>query len=126
MSDVRTIVMVVDDERAVVDVIQTGLERQGYSVVSFLDPQEAYQYFKANKESVCVVISNCTMPKLTGWDLARKLLDLDPGVPIVMITGAHEADVPEDLHNRLHRILYKPFTRSDITESVKSAHDCRA
>lgn len=117
-------VMVVDDEHEVEELIRMGLERHGYSVASFLDPVEAYQYFVVNRESVCVVITDCTMPKLTGWDLARKILDIESEIRIVMITGLIETEVPEDLRHRLHRILPKPFMKSQILEAVESAHTC--
>jgi PAS domain S-box-containing protein len=80
-------VLVVDDEPAIVDVLARGLLRQGYRVTVFTDPNEALAALRAGSDAFDVLVTDMTMPGLTGAALARAVQELDPDLPILLCTG---------------------------------------
>ena len=81
------LVMVVDDERMIVDMMVRGLEKAGYSVQGFTDGLEALNVFNREPEAVDLVVTDQTMPGITGLELATSLLSSRPDLPIIMTTG---------------------------------------
>lgn len=80
-------ILFVDDETALVDVMQELLGRQGYRVEACTGPQEAIDAFQLAPHRFDVVITDQTMPQMTGEVLTRTLRQLRPDVPIILSTG---------------------------------------
>lgn len=87
----RELVLLVDDEAEVVAMMTRGLERLGYEVASCDDPLDAWETFAEDPAAWDIVITDHTMPGLTGIELARRMLELRPDLPIVLCTGYSEA-----------------------------------
>ncbi|MEZ4579616.1 MAG: ATP-binding protein, partial [Desulfobacterales bacterium] len=83
-------ILFVDDELELVALGQEILERLGYQVVTKRDGTEALQEFKKDPDRYDVVITDMTMPKMTGKKLARELIKIRPEVPIILCTGYSE------------------------------------
>ncbi|BCL62214.1 hypothetical protein DGMP_29070 [Desulfomarina profundi] len=83
--------LIVDDEQVLGQLMQRMLKSLGYSVSFFSSSVEAWEVFKSNPEMFDLVITDMTMPEMTGIDLAGKLLDLQPGLPVILCTGFSEA-----------------------------------
>jgi PAS domain S-box-containing protein len=116
-------ILYVDDEEALVFLATRVLERLGYKVTGRNDPRQALAEFKADPSQFDAVVSDLSMPGLTGPDLAREMLALRPHLPFVLTSGyIREDDVlmarklgirdlvlkpntVEDLGNALHRVL---------------------
>jgi DNA-binding NtrC family response regulator len=114
-------VLVVDDEEPVREFIESALDRAGYNHVSCNDPKEALNFFKANFNKVDAVITDLSMPQLSGLQLAREFFSIKPDISIILFTGRHDP-VPADLvdtANRIARILFKPFSPKELVEILE-------
>ncbi|MBB6094155.1 PAS domain S-box-containing protein [Povalibacter uvarum] len=80
-------VMYVDDEDALVYLLTRTLQRLGYEVVGFNDPGQALQAFQENPAGFDVIVTDVAMPGMSGFHLARALLDVRADIPIVMTSG---------------------------------------
>jgi PAS domain S-box-containing protein len=112
-------VLVVDDEVSVAEVAVRMLERAGYEARSYTDPVEALEVFEQDPDQFALVLTDLTMPKLTGIELAHQLRRIRPDLPIVLGSGfsdhigeqrARQAGVRE--------LLLKPYTMRDLAEAV--------
>jgi PAS domain S-box-containing protein len=112
-------VMVVDDERAMALLLQKLLEHYGAEVTPFNDPLEALAAFKDDPARFDLVITDETMPKLSGLDLSRELLELRKDLPIVLCTGFSET-VNEDIIRKtgIAKLLRKPVPNNIFIETV--------
>lgn len=81
-------ILFVDDEEGIATLGRKQLEAMGYRVRVFLDPRKALAYFKKDPNRFNVVISDQTMPGMTGLELARKIKKLNPEVPFILCSGA--------------------------------------
>jgi len=73
-----------------VDLNRQRLERLGYQVKSTTKPVEALEWFKANPEQFDVIITDMTMPRMTGDRLAAEVLKIRPQMPVIICTGYSE------------------------------------
>jgi len=80
-------VLFVDDEPDIVEVHRSGLQRYGYRVTAFSHPLEALEYFESHSADFDVVVTDLTMPKMTGTELAEKIHALRPDLPLVLCSG---------------------------------------
>jgi len=110
----------VDDEEDLVVMVQQMLEPLGYGVVTKTNSLEALEVFKAQPDQFALVITDQTMPHMTGADLAKELMCIRPDIPIILCTGFSEiinADEAKALGIR--EFVMKPFTTSEITETMR-------
>jgi nitrogen-specific signal transduction histidine kinase/ActR/RegA family two-component response regulator len=105
------LILLVDDEAPIVFASSILLRRLGYTVVAHGDPREAWQAFAGAPDSFAAVISDMTMPHLTGIELAGRIFDLRPGVPVILTTGFSGSWTPEALQTiGVRRLVPKPIS----------------
>jgi len=103
-------VMIVDDERMITDVVIRGLRKLGFEVTGFTDSQKALEAFRDDPSAFDVVVTDQTMPKLTGHELAIQLSSLRPDLPIILSTGYSESISQRDLKSAgISHFLPKPL-----------------
>ena len=108
-------VLCVDDEEALVDMTTRMLERLGYRVAGFTDPREALAAFRASADDFDAVITDLSMPGLSGLELAREIRRLRSDVPLVFASGyVRSDDVPELLQLAPSELLVKPNTVAEL------------
>ena len=83
-------VMVVDDEPGIAQMLKTGLTRLGYEAVVFTDSRDAWTYWQESGSEVDVVVTDQTMPHMTGDELCRRILEERPELPVLLCTGYSE------------------------------------
>ena len=115
----QEVILLVDDEESLVDVGRKMLTRLGYEVSTATDSQEALQLFKANPDRFDLLITDRTMPGMTGECLAREVLTIKPHIPVLIITGSNE-DFPSETGGKAGRIshLRKPVSMQELSQSV--------
>ena len=119
-------VLFVDDEIAVCEVGRHILSNLGYDVISFNDAQRAVQAFQRAPQNFDAVISDLTMPGLTGIQLIAQLHALRPDIAVLLTTGyMRAADVEEARAVGVRHFLEKPFTLEALAEGVRRALDDR-
>jgi PAS domain S-box-containing protein len=119
-------ILVVDDEPALTQITRQMLERLGYQVECRASGIDALKAFgnDVDGKPFDLVITDMTMPKLTGADLARELLNRHPDLPIILSTGfSDKLDAEAARRLGLKGILPKPFVVRELARMVREALD---
>jgi len=117
-------ILLVDDEESVVRLEKQMLERLGYNVSDFSNSLEALETFNSNPDGYDLVISDMTMPNLTGDQLAQKLMSIRPDIPIIICTGFSERINKEQTEaNKVKGFLMKPVVKSEMAQMVRKVLD---
>ena len=112
-------ILFVDDEESLVDLGSQLLERLGYRIETETDPLKALETFRRKQHVFDLVITDMTMPKMTGITLARKLIEIREDIPIVLTTGFAEAIVEEKVQQMgIKALLMKPLTMKDLADAI--------
>jgi CheY-like chemotaxis protein len=108
-------VMYVDDEEALVFLIDRALTKMGYRVSGFPDSTVALSVFRARPDDFDVVITDLSMPRLSGPDLAVELRRIRPEVPIIMTSGfVRTEDVRTAERLGINQLVYKASTIDEL------------
>lgn len=119
-------ILFVDDEQAVAELNQLRLENFGYSVTTRTDPVNALDSFRLRPEAFDLVITDMTMPKMSGDRLIKEILEIRPDMKIILCTGYSERISEEAaLSLGASAFLEKPVDRESLAESVRAALDAR-
>ncbi|MDB6043840.1 MAG: hypothetical protein JWM63_2391 [Gammaproteobacteria bacterium] len=120
------LVMIVDDERALVAVAEETLAQLGYEPVGFDSSVAALQAFRAEPKRFDLVLTDETMPDLTGTELAREIRQLRPDISIILMSGYSGTQLSERAQAAgVIDVLRKPLVRRDIAEPVARALHAR-
>lgn len=117
----------VDDESMIVDIARIMLESLGYRIFTRTAALEALYLFKQHPDRFDAVITDLTMPKMTGLDLAEKLLAIRPDIPIILCTG-FSADIGDQIIARygIRELVLKPILTRDIATKLRNVLDHKA
>ena len=117
-------ILVVDDEPMNCTLYRGLLERLGYSVTEFLNPVEALNWLSSGEQHVDLVISDQTMPEMTGTDLSRQIRDNFPYLPVLICTG-FSPEIDEDNYKEFGAsgFLSKPFELAELATQIRSLLD---
>src|ERR1700686_2656297 len=119
-------VMIVDDERALVALAEETLADLGYEPVGFDSSLAALQAFRAEPNRFDLVLTDETMPDLTGTELAREIRQLRPEISIILMSGYSGTQLSERAQAAgIIHICRKPLVRRDIAEPVARALHAR-
>ncbi|MEO9319582.1 MAG: response regulator [Nitrososphaera sp.] len=118
----KALVMIVDDEEDSLSVFSTSLKRDGYNVHAFSDPVTALEHFRYSPNECQLIISDVRMPGLSGFQLARKVKEINPKVKVVL-TSAFEIN-PSEFESVLPDVpvdgfLDKPLSLKQLAETVE-------
>ncbi len=117
-------ILLVDDEAPVVRLESLLLERLGYAVTARTSSVEALAAFRANPYKFDLVITDMTMPNMTGEQLARALIAIRPDIPIAICTGFSERMNLEKAHAvGIKGFLSKPVVKSALARMVRQVLD---
>ncbi len=108
-------VLVVEDEKEVLDVIKNLIELLGVDVFACSSPKEALDLFSKYKKDIGLVITDLGMPEMSGFEFCKKLKTLDPKMKIVLLTGwGLTIDDLKKKEHGIEEILSKPITLEDL------------
>jgi CheY-like chemotaxis protein len=112
--------LVVDDEPSLRASCRRLLERLGFRVLLAGSGGEAVDVVSARAAELSVVLLDLSMPEMSGLDAAERLRAIDPGLPIVLMSGYSEERVPpEFLAQAASDFLPKPFSLDQFAETVR-------
>ncbi|MCB2171094.1 MAG: response regulator, partial [Deltaproteobacteria bacterium] len=115
-------ILFVDDEESLVKLGKTMLSQLGYTVTSRTESHDALTLFREDPEAFDLVITDMTMPKMTGERLAGELMAVRPDIPVVLCTGFSEKiSEPRAKAMGIGAFLMKPYTKKDLAQVVRSA-----
>ena len=117
-------ILFVDDEISIVKMIKKMLERLGYMVETKMNPVEALDLFKSKPDRFDLVITDMTMPKMTGVKLSEKLMGIRTDIPVIICTG-HSAIVDEEKAKKLGLAAYimKPINMLELSQTIRKVLD---
>ena len=112
--------LIVDDEPAITRVCRLILERQGFRVTARSSATEALEVLIDSPQAFDLLLTDLTMPKISGVDLAERVRQLNPDLPILLMTG-YRADAPTGSEGLFHEVLQKPLTGDQLVQGVRRA-----
>jgi CheY-like chemotaxis protein len=119
-------ILIVDDESMLVDVAKSRLNTLGYRVTIETDSVQALERFKQNPSGYDLVITDMTMPVMSGDKMAGSMLDIRPDIPIILCTGFH-ADMSDEKAAEMgfKSYLMKPTSFNELAMAVRRVLDGR-
>jgi PAS domain S-box-containing protein len=117
-------ILFVDDEKSLVKVVQHILHRLGYDVTAKTSSREALELFRSQPERFDLVITDQTMPYMTGIELAREMMQIRPDIPVILCTGFSETATPERVEAAgICELINKPLDPSTLAVAVRRVLD---
>ncbi len=115
-------ILVVDDERVICKMARNVLQRLGYRVTTFTDSLAALEAFEQAPDHFDLLITDMTMPRMTGVELAQKVLRTRPEFPILLITGySHLVNKETASSCGFRKVVMKPIIKKDLAQAVHDA-----
>jgi len=117
-------ILLIDDEEQIIDIERRILERLGYTVTPITDSEAALEEFKDRPDAFDLVITDMTMPKITGDRLAQRLMDINPQIPVILCTGFNEAITEEKaLSMGIDKFVMKPIVKDELAYTIRTVLD---
>ncbi len=117
-------ILVVDDDSVVGNMLKRMLEKFGYSVYLYHDSPTALKAIEKKPDEYDLIISDFTMPDLTGLDLSKQVQELDSTIPIIIMTGYGEKLLglkPKEYG--VKKVLQKPIVMNDLAIAIREVLD---
>ena len=113
-------ILFVDDEPTLLEIGAELLKRLGYRVTTSGDGHTALEIFKSHSDEFDLVITDMTMPGLTGDKLAREVVRIRPDLPVILCTGFDNAVMGRKAcHPAVRAHLMKPFVLRDLARTIR-------
>jgi len=117
-------ILFVDDNEAVITPLAEMLIAQGYRVVAMTSSTEALQAFSRQPDRFDLVLTDNTMPGLSGQAMAGHMLRLRPDIPIILYTGnAADVDPATIARSGIRAFLMKPISIAELTATIEKVLD---
>ncbi len=116
-------ILLVDDEPMILEVCSETLSRMGYFVTQYEESREALKYFQTHPENFDLVITDNTMPEMSGTELSEEILKIRPNIPIILITGnlvKKESDLKK---TGICAFIHKPFDQREMQSVIREVLD---
>lgn len=111
-------ILLVEDEKALRDLLKKLLERSGFSVVVASNGDQALQIFK--KGAINLIVTDLRMPVKGGGEMLREMEGINPSPPVVIITGYPlEPEIQEKVNAGRYHHFSKPFDNEEVLQCVK-------
>jgi len=119
-------VLLVDDNTDIVGMSSRLLEPFGYRVTSTTDSRVALKVFRRNPGEFSVVVTDLTMPRMSGIELAKQLREIRDDIPIVMMTGYSDTVTTSAAESQgIDELIHKPVGARALTQKIRAAIDRR-
>ena len=113
-------ILFIDDEQVLVDLGKQMLELLGYEVITRTSSIEALELFRAQPSKFDLVITDMTMPNMTGEKLAKELMKICPNIPIILCTGfSEQITEKESKEIGIREFAMKPLVMRDLAKSIR-------
>lgn len=117
-------ILFIDDEQSIADLGREALQRLGYRVTALTDGITALEIFRADPGRFDLVVTDQTMPDITGDQLTREFRSIRPDIPIILCTGYSESITPERASALgINEFAYKPVGASSLGRLVRAVLD---
>ncbi len=114
-------ILLVDDDELIMKMGHQMLEKLGYSVTSIFDSEQALDLFKNDSDHFDLVITDMTMPKLTGDRLAKAITAIRPETPVILYTGySNRLDQLDINASGIRAVLSKPLVKNELADTIRT------
>ncbi|MBF0351249.1 MAG: PAS domain S-box protein [SAR324 cluster bacterium] len=113
-------ILLVDDEKVITEMSREMLENYGYQVTSTTNSLEALQFFTDAPQNFDVVITDHTMPLMTGVQLAEKILAIRPDIPVILISGYNQSVTQTAAKaSGIRAFIMKPIEKNHMAQTIR-------
>ena len=110
-------VLIIDDEKIIIDVVKGILLRCGYKVMSAMTPNEGISLYKENFNEISAVILDLSMPQMSGIEVYKALKIINPQIKAILSSGMLDNETRNTAFKLgINQVLYKPFNAAELTE----------
>lgn len=122
----RERILIVDDEKSMVFSMKIILERLGYTVTALSESSVAVELFRKKPDDYDLIISDLTMPVLTGDMLAAEVVSIRPDIPVLIATGYSDAVDSDRLRKcGVRAFISKPFKKKELATTIRAMLDAQ-
>jgi CheY-like chemotaxis protein len=112
-------IIFIDDEPDIVNLYQLYFRQENFTVVTFDDTRDALAHFLSTPDEFDVIVTDQTMPLMSGTDFAREVRKVNSHIPIILVTGHTDAIIPEDAREfGVTRFVYKPIQLEELSSII--------
>ena len=119
-NQIKGTILLVDDEKMVLDIGVQMLTRLGFNVIPVESGRKAIQTFKERKDSIDIIVIDIVMPDLGGAEVVDAIKDIDPDTKIMLSSGYGRDRKITDIMQNCHAFIQKPFSMQELSTSLQS------
>ena len=121
MPSIQPTIMIVDDEVSLTIYLAELLQQKGFKITSFTNSKEALDFFEVHSDEIDLVITDQSMPDLTGTEMSKKMMAFSEDMPVILCSGYSDG-IDENVKSELNIRAYinKPIQSDKLLESIKS------
>lgn len=113
-------ILLIEDEEMVRKMVVAMLSQMAITVIPARDGIEAVELFRQHQDTIHCVLTDLTMPRMSGWEAISALRSIRPDIPVILASGYDEANVMEDNHPDMPQVfLHKPFSAADLKAALE-------
>ena len=121
MSAETPTIMIVDDEKAVLNICKRLLQKMGYNVLGANNSGDAYRIANENKGTIAAAIIDYSLPSIRDESVPKRLNEIDPALKIMMTSGYCEFGLISNLvKDNGYEFIQKPFNKAQLNEKLKT------
>ena len=114
-------VLLVDDEKTIIDVCTQMLQRLGYHVLEAIDGQQAIDIFEKEKDAIDIVLLDMRMPGMNGATVYNRLIQIQPDVKVILFSGFFENQhIRKILENENVDLIQKPVRLKQMSQKLEN------
>jgi DNA-binding response OmpR family regulator len=111
-------ILAIDDDPELLHLAKLALEGEGYFVHAVTNPADGIRFYQQYRQSIGLVLLDFLMPKMNGDQVFAKLREIDPAVPVLLVTGCYDQIQTPALRNASGGYLPKPFRIETLIDRV--------
>lgn len=115
-------ILLVDDELPIIRWTRKVLVKLGYDVVGMTDSLESLELFKQDPLGFDLVLTDMTMPRMSGLELSKRITEIRPGLPVILFTGFSKGLTPDKMKECcVHALIMKPMIAGELAQVIRKA-----
>ncbi len=117
-------ILVVEDEELLRELLRINLSGKGYNVLTVTNGEEAVEAYELNQHKIGLVLSDLGLPKLTGHEVLKQLMVINPAVKFILASGYNDLiEKSEILNDGAKEIVQKPYNTNDLLRKIRHVLD---
>ena len=117
-------ILIVDDEEVIAQMLGKMLQSLGYEATALTSSGDAWDHFQCCSHDIDLIITDMTMPRMTGLELAQRIISLNPQARIILCTGFSELVTEQKAKSMgISEFIMKPIVKKDLAHAVRKVLD---